>query len=387
MRKVLVTGGPVHAHLDAVKIVTNAFRGGRMLELAYDLSAYGLEVTYLGAKHILREQLGRLADELIDSPNTRHAPGPGDGPGVRFVSHGGFDTYRTKVLELAPAMDALVLGAAVANLIPKASWKGKFPSHDYKPGDVVDIPFIVAPRIIDEVRAIAPKSKLFGFKLLDGVDQAELERAAREVLRGARANLVIANDRQALDKKLVITPEGSSFWLEGALSDFLRERIRDEHYRTVLITSKRPSWRTGDSYHGLRAFRLLEHEHAQFVRDEDHLHGSIAVRMPEGTFVTHVRHKKTPREFTVVERVDHKDRIVHVMGSEKATLAAPLFDAIFQAYPKVTAIIHSHRHHNLRTRAYAPPGTAADTTNPPAASFRVPGHGTFWLLDENDKVL
>lgn len=381
---ILITGGPVHAHLDSVKIITNTFRGGRMLELAYDLAKYGFEVTYLGAKHILREQLGRLAGELIDSPNTRHAPGPDDGPGVRFISHAGFDSYRTKVLELAIDADAVVLGAAVANLIPQNPWKEKFPSHDYKPGDVVDIPFIVAPRVIDEVRRVAPRVKLFGFKLLDNVDQAELERAGRAVLKGARANLVIANDRKDLNKKLVVTPEGSSFWLEGALVDLLRERIRDVHYRTVLITSKRPS---GDSHHTLRAFRLLEHEHARFVRDDDHLHGAVAVRLPGGGFVTHVRHKKTQRELTVVERVDHKDRVVHVMGNEKATLAAPLFDAIFQAHPKVTAVIHSHRHHQLPTRAYAPPGTAADATNPPATSFRVPGHGTFWLLDDKDKTL
>ena len=31
--KMLITGGPVHAYLDAVKIITNKFKGGLMAEL------------------------------------------------------------------------------------------------------------------------------------------------------------------------------------------------------------------------------------------------------------------------------------------------------------------------------------------------------------------
>jgi hypothetical protein len=31
--RILITGGPVHAYLDAVKIITNKFKGGLMAEL------------------------------------------------------------------------------------------------------------------------------------------------------------------------------------------------------------------------------------------------------------------------------------------------------------------------------------------------------------------
>jgi phosphopantothenoylcysteine synthetase/decarboxylase len=31
--KILITGGPVHAYLDPVKIITNKFKGGLMAEL------------------------------------------------------------------------------------------------------------------------------------------------------------------------------------------------------------------------------------------------------------------------------------------------------------------------------------------------------------------
>ena len=46
MKKILVTGGPVHAYLDSVKIITNRFKGGLMADLADNLSGL-TEVTYL----------------------------------------------------------------------------------------------------------------------------------------------------------------------------------------------------------------------------------------------------------------------------------------------------------------------------------------------------
>ena len=36
-KKILVTGGPVHAYLDDVKIITNRFKGGLMARLAEHL--------------------------------------------------------------------------------------------------------------------------------------------------------------------------------------------------------------------------------------------------------------------------------------------------------------------------------------------------------------
>ena len=36
-KTILITGGPVHAHIDAVKIVTNNFKGGRMAQFADDV--------------------------------------------------------------------------------------------------------------------------------------------------------------------------------------------------------------------------------------------------------------------------------------------------------------------------------------------------------------
>ena len=144
--KILVSGGPVHAYLDAVKIITNKFKGGRMYQLARELAGdYGYEVIYLTPKGIDRD------------------PYYGPKGFCKIVFHDGFEDYRKKVLELAPQMDAVILGAAVANLIPANPWKGKFPSHDYKPGEIIPIDFTIASRIIDEVKEVAPDTHVFGF--------------------------------------------------------------------------------------------------------------------------------------------------------------------------------------------------------------------------------
>src|ERR1035441_6034934 len=95
-----------------------------------------------------------------------------------------------QVVELAPKYDAVILGAAVANLIPVERFPGKFPSHNYKPGDIIPFSLKIAPRIIDEVKAVAPKTHLFGFKLLSGVPHDELISAAYGVLLESHATAV-----------------------------------------------------------------------------------------------------------------------------------------------------------------------------------------------------
>jgi phosphopantothenoylcysteine synthetase/decarboxylase len=39
--RILITGGPVHAYLDAVKIITNKFKGGLMAELDMESRPHG----------------------------------------------------------------------------------------------------------------------------------------------------------------------------------------------------------------------------------------------------------------------------------------------------------------------------------------------------------
>jgi len=359
VKKILVTGGPVHTYLDAIKIITNRFKGGRMFRLADQLRSHGYEVTYLTAKGY-----GFEADC------------------VNQIFHDGFDDYMQKVLELAPQMDAVILGAAVANLIPLNPLTGKFPSHNYKPGDVIPIDFTIAPRIIDEVKKVAPNTHLFGFKLLKDVPHEELVKAAYEIVLEARATAVFANDASNLDQVCMVTKErGEHLMDRSKIEDTIEAMLADEYYSTLLL---------GRHEFNARLNAMLEKCAPRFTHVEGgYIFGTVAMRDPAnfsdgGAFKTTGRGKKEDTKVDVL-RVDHETREVTATG--KASLNAPLLHRIFETNKDVRYIIHFHEQvPGLPTFSYAPPGTVRDSMRSINTSFNIKGHGCF-LLITNGKIL
>ncbi len=364
MKNILITGGPVHARLDAVKVITNRFKGGLMCDLAEKLASYDTQVTYLCAPKVGAQ-----------IPKTHH--------GIEVVTHTGFDDYHNKVLELAPRMDAVILGAAVANLIPVKPWKGKFPSHNYKPGDVIPIDFMVAPRVISDVKEVAPNTHLFGYKLLDDVSYDELVHAAYGIVLEARATAVIANDATNLLQKYAVTKErGVHPLAQEDLAPWLWNMINDEYYTTVLA-QKLPIPKEAET----KILALIERYKNRFVSVETGLiFGTVAVRHGSG-FVTTGRGKKELESLSYVTRVNHAARKVYGTVPNKPSLNAPLLSWIF-ANAKVDFIVHHHEQSpGLPTYAYAPPGTVRDTKRNSATSFNIEGHGCMLLFDAEGNQL
>lgn len=363
MKKILITGGPVHAHLDAVKVITNRFKGGLMVDLAETLAKMGADVTYLCAP-----QVGAQLPQK---------------QGMLVVTHGGFEDYQQKVLELAPQMDGVILGAAVANLIPAKPWKGKFPSHDYKPGDVLDIPFMVAPRIIDMVKKAAPHTHLFGYKLLSGVPHEELIRAAYGIVLEAKATAVFANDTDDLMQKFVVTKErGVHPMHQSAQAQWIWEMLEDQYYSSEQASDPGLSM---DAVHRLKA--LIDEHHHHFTHVEGGLiFGTVAVREGKG-FLTTGRGKREIDTIAQVIGVDHAARKVFVGSHGKASLNSPLLARVFEN-PAVDHIVHYHEQvSGLPTHPYAPPGTVRDTTRPNHTSFNIKEHGCMLLFSKEGRRL
>lgn len=369
MKKVLVTGGPVYAYLDAVKIITNRFRGGMMAELASALSR-DCSVTYLTCKTAVQ---------------------PKQNPHLKIVLHDGFDDYMRRVQAIAPQVDAVVHGAAVANLIPWKPIKGKFPSHDYKVGEPIPILFKISPRIIDTVKKAAPRVHLFGFKLLSGVDYEELIRAAYGVLRSSGATAVFANDMTDLQQKYAVTKERGIHPMKFEdMAGWIQEMINDEYYHTRFV--RNPAFATLNQ-EDLEYFKAMINTYkSRFTRTEDgYIFGTIAVRTSRG-FLTTGRGKKELDEWAWVKRVDHEKRIVQV-PYPKATLNAPLLDTIFRRIPRAKAILHYHTPYKkagkkaLPTLPYAPPGTVRDSVREIESSFNIENHGCFIIFDKNREVI
>ena len=391
---VLVTGGPVHGKIDPVKLVTNKFRGGMMAELAQSLVAFEeVEVTYLCAKGSVEPQSPRV------------------GRCVKVIYHDGIHDYMQKVCEMAKSMDAVILGAAVANLIPVAWYremvsggletititdpvdmplKDKFPSHNYKQGDRIFMEWTIAPRIIDAVKAHMPKTgHLFGFKLLAGQPHEELIRAAYEVLLESKATAVFANDpTKGLENKYIVTKERGVHKVDfSQLADWIMEILHDEYYSTESIL---PDY-SDVSEATQKLKEVIERYRDRFVEVENGMKfGTVAWRVGDDSgFMTTGRGKRELDEITYVREVDHTNKVVRVIGS-KSTLNAPLLDSIFQMNgSKVQGIVHLHEQlPGFPTYSYAPPGTVRDSLFRPCdRSFNIEGHGCFIFLDKEGWVL
>lgn len=364
MKKILVTGGPVHAHLDAVKVITNRFKGGLMCQLSEALSHYDMHITYVCAPAV---------GALTPKPNDR----------ITVVTHKGFEDYRRKVVELAPSMDGVVLGAAVANLIPANPWRGKFPSHDYKPGDVIPIDFTIAPRVIDEVKRVAPKTHLFGYKLLDHVAYGELIKAAYGIVLEAKATAVFANDTADLQQKFAVTKERGVHPLgQNELAPWIREMLDDVYYSSAHAGDDN---RSSDAVDKVKI--LIERYRDKFLITETGLiFGTVAVRN-DGGFVTTGRGKRELDSIAHVTCVDHDLQKVYVGGTGKASLNAPLLARMFENQ-NVDYIVHYHEQvHGLPTYGYAPPGTVRDVSRPNLTSFNIREHGCMLLFDKQGRQI
>lgn len=401
MKRILITSGPVHSHLDDVKIITNRFKGGLMASLANqmvgildpslqknDKDPFSYNVTYLSSKDTKKPD---------DRNPTRCGPAGSKCLNLHFVEHDGFDDYMQKVLELAPTMDGIILGAAVANLIPKNPIKGKFPSHNYKPGDVIPIEFTIAPRVINEIKKVAPHTHLFGFKLLSNVTKEELIHAAYTVVQESGATAVFANDATNLNQVYAVTKERAVHPLcRENIVFWLRPFLEDEYYRTVVYKGRLTALGLEDF---ARMEDLIQRYKDRFITVEgDYIFGTVAVRLSGNAFLTTGRGKKELDHFVIVHAVDHKQRLVIVdTHGAKATLNAPLLSYIFENLPRVDAIVHYHQcDDRYPYMPYAPPGTVRDSIRSQVLfihdikhpqSFNIENHGCFLLLNRNGDVL
>ena len=119
------------------------------------------------------------------------------------------------------------------------------------------------------------------------------------------------------------------------------------------------------------------------------LFGTIAVRRPNGGFLTTGRGKKELESIILVKNVDHSKRMVTAVGPTKATLNAPLLDCIFRNYPQVETILHFHHQHlagGVPTQEWFPPGTVLDSVRN-GTSFNIKGHGCVFSYDKEGNMV
>jgi phosphopantothenoylcysteine decarboxylase/phosphopantothenate--cysteine ligase len=199
----LITAGPTHEPIDAVRFIGNRSSGRMGLALARAASSGGWQVTLL---------LGPVGGEH-------------DVEGVRLRRFRTCEDLRGLLREECPACDVLVMAAAVADYRPKvdpAFLGGKFRRQDQK----LVLELEPTPDLLAEVAAYRRDDQLFvGFAL---EPRQELEASARLKMERKRVDLVVGNPLETMDspsiEAMVLSRDGSVRHTPGVVpkADFAR---------------------------------------------------------------------------------------------------------------------------------------------------------------------
>lgn len=314
-KKIVVTCGPIPARVDSVKFLTNMFKGGLAFRTASWLARDpGFEVTVVCWKHT------PVPKDIADW----HA----------LVTVCDVFEYYDWITANAKNYDAFVMAAAVANLTPVHPWEGKFPSHEYKPGEEFDIRFMIAPRAIDAIKPLNPRACVIGYKLFDADNDDELVDIARHTLADAKANVIFANHpKTAKDKKIAVTADGSAIPMTfDQHLEFMARAIRQEYFMTKAEPLTEKELADPDIREALMTVGMYEQTFDQYgtVAVPVANHGKMFATTPRG-------HKGGP---VIVRDVDGAAGIV--TASNKATLNAPALAVLLQRNNYEGIVVHRH---------------------------------------------
>jgi len=318
---------------------------------------------------------------------------------LTLMQHTGFEDYQQKCLGLALTHDAALMTAAVVNWIPAEPVIGKMATKGYKEGSVIDVPFYLAPRVINRMRKSNPKLTLVGCKMLSGSSRDHLvEEAYHGVLLAAGCNAVVANDLQDLRTKLLVYPDKTVF-------EFRQEKTKPSFAPDFLHLYQHISDLIQDTFYRTQWTCLTIFETSPLVdqvmdkyrdrfspRGDGSVFGSLFVpdrNPPRGGWCSPREKKSSFGSFDAPYIRSVEGTLVRVVGPNKATLNAPLLRRVSERYPDASAILHLHEQlPGVPTLPYAPPGTVRDNDREfSTPCFNIQGHGFVACLDESLNII
>lgn len=174
MIRALVTAGPTHEPIDAVRFIGNRSSGRMALAIADALSDHGCQVTLLAGPGVGTAGAGRPAPDRVR----------------RFTTA---DDLGRLLGEEWPAHDLLVMAAAVADFKPARRAEGKL----RRGAAVAPIELVPTGDLLAGLAgSTRPDQFVVGFAL---EEPAELDRSARDKLASKRADAIVANPLATMD--------------------------------------------------------------------------------------------------------------------------------------------------------------------------------------------
>jgi ribulose-5-phosphate 4-epimerase/fuculose-1-phosphate aldolase len=361
--RVLITSGGTIVKIDDVRHIGNFSTGSFPAKIASAALAKGHEVIYLHSKN-------------SKMPNASRK--------LKLIAYETYNEYAKELENILSKnkIDIVFLGAAVSDYGIK-EYKGKISSS--KP--TLNIKLYRLPKIIKLVK-LWSKVPLFqvGFKLLSNVTDKELIEVAYKSSLENRSDLTIANDLEKIKsgrrEVILVTPERGAIKLEEPklaekIIDFAERRAQADHFKTVLKVNKKISDKFQKETQLFNKFcRSLSEKGlmTKFFIGAKAGHGSLALRTNNNSFLITARgsNKENIRSEDIVHvrKVDWKKREIFVESGngKKASLNAVLVAAIFEKFPHINAVVHTHNFaKNALTTAFSyTPGTleyAAEALN------------------------
>ncbi len=190
-RRVLITAGPTHEPVDAVRFIGNRSSGKMGVAIAAEAVARGADV---------RLVLG---------------PGAAAPPNVHAVHVVTAEEMRAAVRREAPDADAVVMAAAVADFRPERAAAGKLKKEEGAP----TLALVPTPDILRELGQERGGAVLIGF----AAETSDLEANGRRKLRDKGLDLIVVNE---------VGRDGTGFGSDTNDAMILGRDGRDEPLRT-----------------------------------------------------------------------------------------------------------------------------------------------------------
>jgi phosphopantothenoylcysteine synthetase/decarboxylase len=182
-RHLMITSGPTRAPVDAVRYLTNKSSGRLGSMLALEALRHGARVTFVYG----RDSLTPAACGITGDSGQR----------IRLVEvETVSDLLATVRAELPGGYDAIIHAIAVLDFEPESFPEQKTPSD--RPEWVIRLR--PTPKVIAEMRELAPRAVLVGFKLVYNETPEEIDRIAAESVRRYRGDFVLANDLAQIEQ-------------------------------------------------------------------------------------------------------------------------------------------------------------------------------------------
>lgn len=211
-KKILITSGPTWVTIDPMRVISNRASGELGQKIALSLSAKGAAVTLLQGP-----VTNLLASRKILVKN--------------FQFYEELDSLLEA--ELKKKYDAVIHNAAVSDYQLKKPFRTKLDSRQ----KTLSLSLVPTKKLINKIKALAPKTFLVGFKLEDFKNKTDIIAQAKKLIAEAHCDIVIANTLKKgykaylLNHNAEICGQASSrTQLAQKLVDVLKENLPSEQF-------------------------------------------------------------------------------------------------------------------------------------------------------------